>query len=56
MNHVAEVCAELALYHVMIGIDEILKYYRTDATLEVMENDLWRLLKNLHASDALTHR
>ena len=33
MNHVAEVCAELAMYHVMIGIDEILDHYHSEASI-----------------------
>ena len=46
-NRVAEVCAELALYRIMIKIDEILDHYSKDdgggATQEI-EAALWKLL------------
>lgn len=54
MNHVAEVCAELALHHVMIGIDEILNNYHTDIALGAMEKHLWNFLEGIQASEALT--
>ena len=53
MNHVAEVCAELAMYHVMVGIDEILDSYHTEASLAEMEGQLWRFLEGIHASKTL---
>ena len=56
MNHVAEVCAELALYHVMIGVDEILEHYRTEKALAGIEAQLWVFLTSIQASEALNTR
>jgi hypothetical protein len=56
MNHVAEVCAELAMYHVMVGIDEILDNYHTEASLAEMETHLWRFLEGVQASNTFTHK
>ena len=53
MNHIAEVCAELALYHVMIGIDEILEHYGTEASLQEMEAQLWKFLEGIQSSEAM---
>jgi hypothetical protein len=53
MNHVAEVCAELALHHVMIGVDEILNHYRTEASLQEMEAQLWKFLDGIQSSEAM---
>ena len=55
MNHVAEVCAELAMYHVMIGIDEILDHYHTEASLVAMEGQLWKFLEGVQSLEANTH-
>jgi hypothetical protein len=53
MNHIAEACAELALYRVMVGIDPILAHY-SDSALTAMDLELWKLLKGLQASELLT--
>ena len=53
MNRVAEACAELALYRVMVGIDPIVTHY-SETALTAMDNELWKLLKNLQASEILT--
>ena len=53
MNHIAEVCAELALYRVMIGIDPILDHY-SDHALTAMDKELSKLLDGVQASDILT--
>ena len=53
MNRVAEACAELALYRVMVGIDPILEHY-SETALTAMDTELWRLLKGLQASEILT--
>lgn len=53
MNHVAEVCAELAMYHVMIGVDEILDHYHSEASIAAMEGQLWRFLEGIQASEIL---
>ena len=53
MNRVAEVCAELALYRVMIGIDEIVDHYSTEATIE-MEACLWTMLHDMQRSDYIS--
>jgi hypothetical protein len=52
-NHIAEICAELAPYRVMIAIDEILDYYTTDAALNDIEGALSNLLQNLRTSEVL---
>ena len=56
MNHVAEVCAELALYHVMVGIDEILDNYQTEESIVEIEGQLWRFLEGIQGSKALNTR
>ena len=56
MNHVAEVCAELALYHVMVGIDEILDNYQTEESIVEIEGQLWRFLEGIQGSEALNTR
>ncbi|HEX7031991.1 MAG TPA: hypothetical protein VF172_03225 [Nitrososphaera sp.] len=48
-NRIAEVAAELALYRVMIRIDEILEHYTGDAILEI-EAAFWKLLHELQTS------
>ena len=53
MNRVAEACAELALYRVMIGIDPILKHY-SETALAAMDTELWKLVKGLQTSEILT--
>ena len=52
MNRIAEVCAELALYRVMIGIDPILDHYGEHA-LAAMDKELWKLLTGIQASEIL---
>jgi len=54
MAHIAETCAELALYRIMIKVDEILKHYTTDAARGEMEVLLWKLLESVQASEVLT--
>lgn len=49
MNRVAEVSAELALYRVMIRIDEIVGHYTQNAIAEI-EAALWKLLHELQMS------
>ena len=46
MNRVAEVCAELALYRIMVNIDQILSHYSTEAIVEI-EAALWKLLHEI---------
>jgi hypothetical protein len=41
MNRIAEACAELALYRVMISIDYLLDHYTTGPALAAMETELW---------------
>lgn len=53
MNHIAETCAELALYRVMIGIDPILEHY-SETALTAMDSELWNLLEGLQGSEILT--
>ena len=53
-NHIAEICAELAPYRVLIAIDEILDHYTTDAALEEMEGALSNLLQDVQASEIIT--
>ena len=44
MNRIAEVCAELALYRIMIKVDEILDNYSKDGgAIEEIEAALWKL-------------
>jgi len=52
MNRIAEACAELALYRVMIGIDTILDHYSEHA-LTAMDKELWKLLEGVQASEIL---
>ena len=51
-NPIAEVCAELALHHVMIGIDEILEHYRSESSLQEMEGQLRKFLEGVQTSKA----
>lgn len=53
-NQIAEICAELAMYRVMIAIDEILDHYTTDGSLREMEAKLTNFLQSLQASENLT--
>ena len=53
MNRIAETCAELALYRVMIGIDPILDHYSEQALTE-MDKELWKLLDGVQTSEILT--
>ena len=53
MNRIAEVCAELALYRVMIGVDPLLDHY-SDYALGAMDRELWKLLDGVQASEILT--
>ena len=53
MNHIAEVCAELALYRVMISIDEILDHYKSEREIDAMDRELAGFLKSLQASPVL---
>jgi len=55
MNHIPEVCAELALYRIMIKIDEILDHYSKDGgAAEQIEAALWKLLHELQISPLVT--
>ena len=49
LNRVAEVSAELALYRIMIRIDEILAHYSEQAIVEI-EAALWKLLQEIQNS------
>ena len=49
MNRIAEVCAELGAYRIMIKVDEIVDNYR-ERTLAEIEVALWRLLRELQTS------
>jgi hypothetical protein len=53
MNRIAEACAELALYRVLIRVDGILEYYNEPA-LAGMDKELWKLLGGVQASEILT--
>ncbi|AFU57176.1 hypothetical protein Ngar_c02280 [Candidatus Nitrososphaera gargensis Ga9.2] len=53
VNHIAEACAELALYKVMISIDDILDHY-SEPALAAMDIELWIFLENMQASGVLT--
>jgi len=54
MNRIAEVCAELALYRIMINIDEILQHYSHDGAIAEIEAALWNLLHGLQTSPHTT--
>ena len=56
MNHIATVCAELALYRVMVAIDPILDYYKNEYELLEVEAQLWRLLRAIQDSEILDGR
>jgi hypothetical protein len=47
INRIAEICADLAPYRVMIGIDELLEYYTTEAALRGVEASLTQLLHSI---------
>jgi hypothetical protein len=47
INRIAEICAELAPYRVMIAIDELLEYYTTEAALKGVEASLAQLLHSM---------
>jgi hypothetical protein len=53
VNHIAEVCAELALYRVFIRVDDILNHY-SGVALTVIDEELWRFCERLQASEVLT--
>jgi hypothetical protein len=53
MNRIAEACAELALYRVLIRIDGILEYY-SEPALAAMDKELWKLLEGMQTSEILT--
>jgi hypothetical protein len=53
MNRIAEACAELALYRVLIRVDGILEYY-SEPGLAAMDRELWKLLASMQASEILT--
>jgi hypothetical protein len=53
MNHIAEVCSELALYKVNIRIDDILDHYSQPA-IAAMDIELWKFLESMQASEILT--
>ena len=53
MNRIAEACAELALYRVLIRVDGILEYY-SEPALTAMDKELWKLLGSVQASEILT--
>jgi hypothetical protein len=52
MNRIAEACAELALYRVMIRIDGILEYY-SEPALVAMDKELWKFLESVQKSEVL---
>jgi hypothetical protein len=54
VNHIAEICAELAPYRILIAIDEILEHYTTEVSLREMEAVLSKLLQSVQASEILT--
>ena len=49
INRIAEVSAELALYRVLIKVDQILEHYSNEAITEI-EAALWKLLHELQRS------
>ena len=49
MNRIAEVSAELALYRILIRIDEIVEHYSAQAIVEI-EAGLWKLLHEMQKS------
>ena len=55
LNHIAEACAELALYRVMISVDYLLDHCTTGPVLAAMETELWLFtefagIRGLHES------
>jgi hypothetical protein len=56
MNQIPEVCAELAIYRIIIRIDDILKFYTCDHALAEIEAGLLKLLQNFQASETLTSK
>ena len=54
MNRIAEACAELAVYRVMINVDEILEHYTSESAIAAMDVELWKFLESVQASEALT--
>jgi hypothetical protein len=49
LNRIAEVSAELALYRILIRIDEIVEHYSNEAIMEI-EAALWKLLREMQVS------
>jgi hypothetical protein len=52
-NHIVETCAELALHRVIIYVDQIFDYYKTETELEAIEDQLWKLLRGVQTSGVL---
>jgi hypothetical protein len=55
VNHIAQVCTELASYRILIAIDVILEHYTTGVSLREMEAVLPKLLQSVQASNILTN-
>ena len=54
VNRVAEACAELALYRVLIRVDDILDHY-SEPAVAAMDEQLWKFLDNVQASEILNN-
>jgi len=54
MNRIAEVCAELALYRIMVNIDQILTHYSKNGASAQIEAALWKLLHEIQRLPLVT--
>lgn len=52
-SHIAELCAELVQYGILIKIDHLLTHQTNEMSRKEMEAALWQFLQTLHASSAL---
>jgi hypothetical protein len=51
--HIAELCAELVPYGILIKIDHLLRFHTTEMAREELEAAFWQLLHTLQSSSTL---
>jgi hypothetical protein len=52
-NHIAEICAELVPYGILIKIDHLLRIHSTEIARKELEAAFWQLLRTLQSSSVL---
>jgi len=53
-NHIAEICAALVPYGLLIKVDYLLDHHTTIILQDELERALWHFFNTLQRSDALT--